>query len=282
MQGDGGSLKGVALDTILDIVGQPPFQRLGLDARMTGPATANLGPMEMTGPSLSPPTLNVKPSGQSVAGEVPTNGLIDGNVYPARRGRGSCARLDVPYVLQSVGGAWTPGRYPLTSRTALAVDFHTSNLWEFRQSAPRPWVKPLWEDRNRRPAATLAGQGDFMDLGPARWSLAPCGQREGDATGHRVAAHTACPKGPTLKPQAIHASIVGWDTVEASGSTRPRRIAVEHGLLRRGKAEIALNGALVAVFRKCSAQKRACLRRQLPATSAPCASKVSVGTIYSR
>src|SRR6202012_1281025 len=33
-------LKDVTLDTVLDIVGQRPFQRLGLDARLNGPAIA--------------------------------------------------------------------------------------------------------------------------------------------------------------------------------------------------------------------------------------------------
>jgi len=33
--------KDVALDAVLDIVGQGPFQRLGLDTRINGPATAS-------------------------------------------------------------------------------------------------------------------------------------------------------------------------------------------------------------------------------------------------
>jgi len=32
--------RNVALDTVLDIVGQPPFQRLGLNTLINGPANA--------------------------------------------------------------------------------------------------------------------------------------------------------------------------------------------------------------------------------------------------
>jgi translocation and assembly module TamB len=239
-------LKGVALDTILDIVGQPPFQRLGLDARMTGPATATWTNGDDRTLVVAA-TLNVNPSGQSVAGEVPTNGLIDGT-YTQRDGAVDLRKLDVHMSSSQLEARGHLGAYPLTSRTALAVDFHTSNLWEFDKVLRDLGLNRYGKTGTAALPATLAGQGDFH----GSWTGSLVSPRLAGSVKATQLAIELLPIQPVqkdqpLKPQAIQPRFVGWDTVEASGSYSAERIAVEHGLLRRGKAEIALNGALVAV-----------------------------------
>src|ERR1017187_2298255 len=69
--------KGVSLDAVLDMVGQPPFQRLGLDARVTGPAVATWTKGDYRTLAVTA-KLAMNPSADGVPGEVPSSGAIDG------------------------------------------------------------------------------------------------------------------------------------------------------------------------------------------------------------
>jgi translocation and assembly module TamB len=53
-------------------------------------------------------------------------------------------------------------------------------------------------------------------------------------------------KDKPLKPQIVQPRFVRWDTVDLTGSYAAERIILSRGLLRRGKAEISLDGSLVA------------------------------------
>ncbi|MGA3070716.1 MAG: translocation/assembly module TamB domain-containing protein, partial [Terracidiphilus sp.] len=139
------------------------------------------------------------------------------------------------------------GAYPLTSHSAFGVDFHSHNLWEFDAV-----LRDLGLNRYGKSGAAalpiaLAGQGDF----------------HGSWTGSLVDPHLAgslkatqlaielLPVQPVqndkpAQPQAARPAFVPWDTVEATGSYSADRIDISRGLLRRGKAEMALNGTLEA------------------------------------
>ena len=73
-------LKGVTLDTVLDIVGQRPFQRLGLAAQLNGPANATWTNGDVRTLQVSA-KLDVSPPREPAAGEVPANGTIDGTYF---------------------------------------------------------------------------------------------------------------------------------------------------------------------------------------------------------
>ena len=70
-------VEGVSLDAVLDIVGQPPFQRLGIDGRLNGTAIAIWNKGDVNTLSVES-LLRISPSDHAVAGEVPATGLIDG------------------------------------------------------------------------------------------------------------------------------------------------------------------------------------------------------------
>ena len=61
--------RNVALDTVLDIVSQAPFQRLGLDARINGKTNAVWSNGDVNTLSVVA-NLNMSPSAQRVAGEA--------------------------------------------------------------------------------------------------------------------------------------------------------------------------------------------------------------------
>ncbi len=64
----------------------------------------------------------------------------------------------------------TLGAYPVTSPSALNVDFHSHNLGEFDTALRSLGLKRNGRDRNRGPARGPHRTGRFSwDRGPARW-----------------------------------------------------------------------------------------------------------------
>ena len=252
-------LKDVSLDTLLGMVSQPPFQRLGLDTRINGSATAAWSNGD-TDTIVVGATFSLSASGQAVQGEtgalsdrssslgweVPASGAVDAT-YTQRDGAVDLRRLELHTPASELETHGRLGAYPLTSPSALAVDFHSHNLWEYDTV-----LRDLGLNRYGKTGAaalpvTLAGQGDF----------------HGSWTGSLVDPHIAgtlkatqlaiellpvepVAKGKPVQPQAVQPGFVPWDTVEATGSYAADRIDISHGLLRRGKAELALDGTLEA------------------------------------
>ena len=238
--------KDVALDTILDIVGQGPFQRLGLDARMTGPAIATWVNGDSRTLSVGA-ILSVNPSGQTVAGEVPTSGLIEGT-YTQRDGAVDLRKLEVHMPASSLEAHGHLGAYPLTSSTALTVDFHTRNLWEFDAVLRDLGLSRYGKTGAAALPVTLAGQLDFLHGVWTGSLVAPriAGNLKATQLAVELLPLQPVEKGKPLQPQTIQPRLVGWDTAEASGSYSAERIDISRGLLRRGKADIALSGSLDA------------------------------------
>jgi translocation and assembly module TamB len=254
--------KDVSLDTLLDMVGQPPFQRLGLDTRINGPATATWsnGDTQTVAVgatfSLSPPGQAVPaeagaPGGRSssLGSEVPASGAIDAT-YTQRDGAVDLRRLELHTPASELEVHGHLGAYPLTSPSALAVDFHSRNLDEFDAV-----LRDLGLNRNGKSGtaalpAALAGQVDFL---------------RGTWTGSLVDPHLAGnvkatqltiempPLSNSKSSQPGTSHFVRLDSAEVTGSYSAERIAIEHGLLRLGKAEIALNGTLDAASGRQSA-----------------------------
>ena len=231
--------KGVALDTILDMVSVPPFKRLGLDSRVNGTAhatwsngqnssvvaDANLDLSAPQAPSTSP------------AGEVPTYGVIDAT-YAQRDGSATVRNLDLhlPQSQFSVRGQL--GAYPLTSPTNLNVEFHSRNFAEFDTV-----LRALDLNLNGRSGAaalpiSLAGQADFT----GSWTGSIVHPRlAGRMKATDFQAEMPAAQGSSAQPRLIH-----FDSLEADGSYAAARVAVLNALAIRGKSRITFNGTLDA------------------------------------
>ena len=121
-------LENVSLDTILDIVGKPPFQRLGLDALLNGPATATWANGAVRTLVVST-DLSLSPSGQPKPGEAPISGVVNAS-YTESNGMVAIRSLDVHTPASQLRASGDLGVYPPTGPTALSVDLHSRSLRE--------------------------------------------------------------------------------------------------------------------------------------------------------
>jgi translocation and assembly module TamB len=239
-------LNDVALDTLLDMVSPQPFQRLGLDARVNGPATATWSHGDHQTVSVTG-LFNLVPSGQTVPGEVPASGFVDAT-YTQRDGVVDLRRLELHSPASEMVAHGKLGAYPLTSPSAFSVEFHSRNLYEFDTV-----LRDLGLDRYGKSGAaalpiSLAGQLDFLQ---GQWTgsiLSPriAGSLKATQLSIEMVPARSASKDKNPQPQAVQPSFVRWDTVNLTGSYAAERIAISQGVLRRGKAEISLNGTLDA------------------------------------
>ena len=230
-------LKGVSIDTVMDIVGRGPLQRLGFDGRLNGPATAtwkngDVATLVVEG------KLQVSAPVHAVTGEAPTSGIIDAT-YTQRNGAVELRALDLAMPSSHVAAQGHLGAYPLTSPTSIAVEVHSHDLDDF---------DTLFEDlglthEGRTGTAALPtdldGQADFHGT----WTgsiLDP--HLAGQLSASDLAVELpARPGDPSGKPQSVY-----WDKLEASGSYSAARISIDHSQLTHGGSTIALEGALTA------------------------------------
>ena len=100
------------------------------------------------------------PPAQPVQGETAASGAVDAT-YTQRDGSVDLRRFELQTPASQLDVHGHLGAYPLTSATALAVDFHSHNLWEFDTV-----LRDLGLNRYGKTGAAalpvnLAGQGDF-------------------------------------------------------------------------------------------------------------------------
>ena len=225
----------VELDTILDMVGQDPFDRLGVNALLNGPATAEWVNGDVNTLVVAS-TLDVSPTSQPIAGEVPANGAIDAT-YTQRDGAVDLRRLDVTLPGSNFQAHGRLGAFPLTSPTALTVDFQSHNLGEFDTV-----LRALGLGRNGKSGTAalpvaLSGQAEFHGT----WAGSMVSPRlAGDLKATRLAIELPPnPNDETQAPQYLR-----WDSVEVNGSYDAERIAILHAQLNRGPSQITLAGTL--------------------------------------
>lgn len=229
--------KGVSIDTVMDIVARGPFQRLGLAGLLTGPATATWinGDVKTLAVGAN---LQVSP-GASVNGrEVPTTGTIDG-VYTQKNGAVDVHALDLVLPASRIEAHGQLGAYPVSSPSALSVEFHSHDLSEFD-----PVLRDLGLQRNGKAGAaalpvSLGGHADFSGMWNGSLSD-PHLNGALQATNISVELPPSA-SDPSAKPQLIH-----WDGVDATGAYSAARISVDHSRLTHGQATIELSGSLNA------------------------------------
>jgi translocation and assembly module TamB len=233
--------EGVSLDSILDMVSQPPFQRLGLDTRLNGTAVATWVKGDADTVSvdaklgLSAPAQAIAEKAVPNAQEAPANGAIDAT-YTQRDGSVDVRRLELHLPASEIEAHGQLGAYPLTSPTALSVDFHSRNFAEFDTV-----LRSLGLKRGARSGAAalpvaLAGQVDF----DGSWG--------GSLVRPRLTGHLKGTQLDVEMPPAANAPgqlrYVHVDSLEADGSYASQRIAVLHATAARGKTQIVFNGTL--------------------------------------
>jgi translocation and assembly module TamB len=230
--------KDVSLDTILDMVSQQPFQRLGLDTRLNGTAIATWVKGDQNTVAvdaklgLSAPAA---PAQAAHAQETPASGAIDAT-YTQHDGSVDVRKLELHLPESEIDAHGQLGAYPLTSPTALNVDFHTRNFGEFDT-----FLRDLGLRREGKAGAaalpvSLAGQADF----DGTWA--------GSLVRPRLAGHLKSTQLGVEMPPAANAPgqprFVHLDSLEADGSYASQRIAVLHATAARGKTQVVFNGTL--------------------------------------
>jgi translocation and assembly module TamB len=230
-------LKDVALDTILDIVSKPPFQRLGLGTLLNGPATATWTGGDVRTLAVSA-TLNLSPSGQAVAGEAPASGAIDAT-YTQRDGAVALRKLEVRMPGSEFAAHGHLGAYPLTSPSSLNVDFASRNLGEFDTVLRSLGLKRDGAAGAAALPVKLAGQASFHGT----WTGSLVRPRiAGNLQATQLAVEMpAAGKQPSGQPQFLR-----LDSVDAAGSYTASHIEVEQCVIERGAARVALSGSLDA------------------------------------
>jgi translocation and assembly module TamB len=229
--------KGVSLDTVLEMVSQPPFQRVGLDTRLNGTAIATWVKGDQNTVAVDAKFGLNAPTAAANAQEAPTSGAIDAT-YTQHNGSVDVRRLELNLPASNIEAHGQLGAYPLTSPTALSIDLHTRNFGEFDTV-----LRDLGLQREGKAGAaalpvSLTGQADF----DGSWA--------GSLVRPRLAGHLEATQLDVEMPPAANAPgqprFVHVDSLEADGSYASQRIAVLNAMAERGKTKIVFNGTLDA------------------------------------
>jgi translocation and assembly module TamB len=239
--------KDVALDTILEMVSYPPFQHLGFDTRVNGPANAQWVKGDVRTLSVGA-LLSLTPPAQAAQGKVPASGLVDAT-YTQRDGAVDLRKLVLHLPSSQLEAHGHLGAYPMTSPSTLTVDFHSGNLGEFDTV-----LRDLGLARNGRSGTAalpiaLFGQGDYH--GTWTGSLV-----DPHLAGNVKATQLAVEFSALTTSKSGQPKFVRLDSVEAVGSYSAARIDVAHALLRQGNGEIDLSGSLTASLAAGSVARR--------------------------
>ena len=230
-------LENVSLDTILDIVSPQPFQRLGLDARLDGPANATWTKGDYKTVAVST-TGNMRPSAQAGPNEAPANGIIDAT-YKQEDGSVDLRRLELHLPGNQLLASGRLGAYPMSSPSSLALDLQSHNLAEFDTILRSLGLKLNGKTGAAALPVTLAGQADFHGI----WT--------GSIIRPRIAGNVKATQLALLLPSSANDSsalpqLLSLDSAEATGSYSLSRIAVDHGVFTRGAASLSISGTLDA------------------------------------
>jgi translocation and assembly module TamB len=239
------NFQNVSLDAIMDMVGQPPFLRLGLDTRLNGTTTTNWIKGDQNTIVVSA-AFTLAPPAQAVAGEVPAQGSVDAT-YTQSNGAVDLRKFEIFTPASELEAQGHLGAYPLTSPSAFNVDFHSHDLNEFDAVLRDLGLNRYGKSGTAALPIALGGQMDFLH---GAWNgslVAPRIAGSLKATQLSIELLPIKPASNDRKPQTVQPRFIRWDTVEATGSYAPERIEISQSALRRGKAEIDLDGTLDTV-----------------------------------
>ena len=225
----------LSLDTVLSIVSLPPFQRLGLNALLNGPSTAEWSDGDVNTLAVSA-KLSLSPSSKSVEGEVPTSGAVEGT-YLQRTGAVDLRTLDVVLPSSHLTARGRLGAYPMTSPTGITVDFQSHDLGEFDTVFRDLGLTRAGKSGTAALPLSLGGQAIFR--GTWAGSLLDPHLR---GTFHATDFSLEIPKQNGEEARSVH-----LDSLDATGSYSAEKIVIDHGQLHHGDASLTLDGTLTAV-----------------------------------
>lgn len=226
----------VTLDTVLDIVGQGPFQRLGIDARLNGPATAIWTNGDVRTLSVDS-RLGLAPSPAVMRGEVPGTGRIDAT-YTQRDGAVDLRALDLTLPSSHLTARGHLGAYPIRSASALSVDLVSQNLGEFDTVLRDLGLKRAGRAGVAALPVSLSGEAEFHGT----WSGSLI---DPHLAGNLQATDITVELPPSPNETSGKNRLVRWDAVHADGSYSAARISIDHSQLTHGHATIGLAGTLI-------------------------------------
>ncbi|MDR3740650.1 MAG: translocation/assembly module TamB domain-containing protein [Terracidiphilus sp.] len=228
------AFKNVPIDAVMDIVGEGPFQRLGLATLLNGPASATWSNGDVRTLEVSA-NLKMNPS-RSITGETPASGVIDGT-YTQHDGAVDLRTLEVNMPSSRLEAHGHLGAYPVDSPSQITVDLRSQNLAEF---------DPVLRDLGLR----RAGRS-----GSAALPIALGGQMEFRGTWggslvdpHLAGALTATNLSVELPANNANspARSLHLDEVDAAGSYSATRVALDRGQFSERGATIHAEGSLTA------------------------------------
>ena len=227
--------RNVSIDTVLDLVSQPPYQRLGIDGVLNGPATATWINGDTNTLSVAG-NFHVNPSARPPKDEAPATGVIDAT-YTQRDGAVDLRSLDLALPASRITAQGHLGAYPIKSPTAISIGVRSHDLGEFSRLLSDLGLTRAGKTGTAALPATLSGQADFQgtwtgslvdphlagNLKATNFSV-ELPQRQGDAS-----------------PRSVH-----LDSIDAAGSYTATRIAIDHAALLHGPAAIEASGSLTS------------------------------------
>lgn len=230
--------KNVPLDAVLEMVSQPPFQHLGFDALLNGPALATWSNGENDSVKVDA-RFALSPSAHGAAGAVPTSGVIDAS-YAQRTGKVDLRKLELHTPSSLFVAQGDLGAYPMASPSALTVDFRSHNLSEFDTVLRDLGLKRGGKQGTAALPLSLTGEAEAH----ANWSgslLAP--KLDGTLRASDLSLEMPALEGEkaTAQPRTVH-----LDAIDLKGSYAPTHIAVEQAQITRGNAHLAASGTLDA------------------------------------
>ncbi len=229
----------MTVDTLMSIVADPPYQHLGLDASLNGPATAawNNGDLRTL---LVGAHIALSPTGARQMNETPASGLIDAT-YHQSNGSVDLSALDFSMPGSHLLAHGRLGAYPLTSPTALNLEFHTTDFNEFD-----PLLKDLGFERHHlRGAAALPVQlhGQFNFKGLWVGSLLDP-HLSGSAGATQIAIEL--PPAPGSSDANAKLQWLAWDSIDATGQFSAAHVQLDHARLSHPSRTVELSGSMDA------------------------------------
>ena len=225
--------RNVTLDTLLDMVSTPPFQRLGLDARLNGPSTAIWSHGDVNTLQVST-KFTLSPSSLPPRAETPASGAVDAT-YLQRNGSVDLHNLQLNLPASQISARGRLGVYPMYSPTGVTVEFHSHNLGEFDTLLRDLGVTRGGKIGTAALPVSLAGEADFHGT----WA----GSLVDPHLSGTLAAKDVSLEIPASKGERRQ---VHFDSIDADGSYSAARIAIDHGLLQHGDASVTFDGTLTA------------------------------------
>ena len=225
--------QGVSLDAVMEMVTAPPFQHLGLNTLLNGPATATWTDGDVNTLAVSA-SLGLTPSGRTIAGETPASGVIDAT-YTQRDGAVNLRQLALNMPSSSIRASGHVGAYPLSSPSAITVDFESRNLGEFDTLLRDLGLSRNGQEGSAALPLVLNGEADFHGT----WG--------GSLVDPHLAGELNASNIDLQLPDGEQMRKVHFDAIEAAGNYSESRIAVDHAHVRIGGATMEATGSLTAV-----------------------------------